>query len=143
MSAGANPRPGANAGAVVLCRLDEIADPGSREFKWGAGDWPLEFFAVRKDGKISGFVNRCPHAGNPLNWRPDRFLTRDGELILCNSHGAVFRVADGVYVDGPCPGSALVPVALRIEDGQVVADEAELSVLHRRQGSTEAQATRW
>ena len=60
VSAGANPRPGANAGAVVLCRLDEIADPGSREFRWREGDWPLEFFAVRKDGKISGFVNPVP-----------------------------------------------------------------------------------
>ena len=121
-----------NAGTIALCRLDELADPGSREFSWGEGDWPLEFFGVRKNGQVTGFINRCPHAGNPLNWQPDRFLTRDGELILCNSHGARFRIADGTCVEGPCPGTALEPVNLRIEDGQVVADEVELHALWRR-----------
>ena len=118
-----------SAGEVVLCRVDELADPGSREFKWGGGEWPLEFFAVRKDGRISGFVNRCPHAGNPLNWQPDRFLTRDGEWILCNSHGALFRIADGVCVGGPCPGARLEPIALRVSRGRVVADPAQLAAL--------------
>lgn len=116
-----------SAGTIELCRLDDLSDPGSREFKWGAGVWPLEFFAVRKGGQVTGFVNRCPHAGNPLNWQPDRFLTREGDLILCNSHGALFRIDDGVCVGGPCPGEALEPVALRVEDGLVVADEAELA----------------
>ena len=132
MSAGATPESGANSGTVVLCRLDELADPGSREFKWGAGVWPLEFFAVRKGGQVSGFVNRCPHAGNPLNWLPDRFLNREGDLILCNSHGALFRIDDGVCVGGPCPGEALEAVALRVEDGQVVVDEAELAAIRDR-----------
>ena len=121
-----------NASPVVLCCLDDLADPGSREFSWGEGAWPLEFFAVLKDGQVTGFVNRCPHAGNPLNWQPDRFLNREGHLILCNSHGALFRVDDGVCVGGPCPGEALEPVNLRIEDGQVVADEVELHALWRR-----------
>ncbi len=127
MSARIGPKPGAIAETVVLCRLDDLADPGSREFKWGAGIWPLEFFAVRKGERVSGFVNRCPHAGNPLNWQPNRFLNRDGDRILCNSHGAVFRIDDGVCVDGPCPGEALEPVPLRVEDGRVVANEAELA----------------
>ena len=126
--------PGQNvsAGPVALCRLDELADPGSREFKWGAGIWPLELFAVRKGGRVTGFVNRCPHAGNPLNWRPDRFLNREGDLILCNSHGALFRTDDGVCVGGPCPGEALEAVPLRVEDGRVVADEAELAEVLER-----------
>ncbi len=117
---------------MVLCRFDELADPGSREFKWGAGVWPLEFFAVRKGGTVNGFINRCPHAGNPLNWRPNRFLTRNGGLILCNSHGARFRIEDGVCVRGPCPGEALAPVALRVEDEMVVADEDELAEARER-----------
>ena len=132
MSAGADPNPGADAGPLVLCRLDELADPGSREFKWGFGVWPLEFFAVRKGGQVRGFVNRCPHAGNPLNWQPDRFLNREGDLILCNSHGALFRIDDGVCVGGPCPGEALEAVALRVENGNVVADEAELAEIRNR-----------
>ena len=114
---------------IRLCELDELADPGSREFSFGTGDWPLEFFVVRSAGEVFGFVNRCPHAGHALNWQPDRFLTREQDLILCNSHGARFRITDGVCVSGPCPGASLDPVTLRIDDGQIVADAAELSVL--------------
>ena len=87
---------------------------------------------MRKGGQVRGFVNRCPHAGNPLNWKPDRFLNRDGDQILCNSHGALFRIDDGVCVGGPCPGEALEPVTLRVEDGRVVADEAELAEVQDR-----------
>ena len=121
-----------SSGTVELCRFDDLADPGSREFKWGTGIWPLEFFAVRKGGRVRGFVNRCPHAGNPLNWQPDRFLNLDGDLILCNSHGALFRIDDGVCVGGPCPGEALEAVRLRVEDGMVVVEEVELAAILNR-----------
>lgn len=118
--------------SIVLCPLDEIADPGSREFSWGDGPWPLEFFVVRKDGNVFGFVNRCPHAGHALNWQPDRFLTREQDLILCNSHGARFRISDGVCMSGPCPGASLEHIAVRAEGGQILADEEELDALAQR-----------
>lgn len=117
---------------VVLCALEEIAEPGSREFSWGDGRWPLEFFVVRKDSQVFGFVNRCPHAGHALNWLPDRFLTREKDLIQCNSHGARFRVSDGLCVSGPCPGARLEPVTLRVEEGQILADATELAALAER-----------
>ena len=120
------------SGFVQLCSLAEIDDPGSREFSWGEGPWPLEFFVVRNDTDVFGFINRCPHAGHALNWRPNRFLTREQDLILCNSHGARFRIADGICVSGPCLGASLEPIALRVEDGQILADEEELDSLAQR-----------
>ena len=123
---------------VVLCPLEEIADPGSCEFSWGDGPWPLEFFVVRKDSNLSGFVNRCPHAAHALNWQPNRFLTREQDLILCNSHGARFRIVDGLCVSGPCPGASLERIALSVEDGQILADEEELSSLAQRLMPSEA-----
>ncbi len=119
-------------GFVRLCGLAELANPGSREFSFGAGDWQLEFFVVRKGDEVFGFVNQCPHQGHELNWQPDRFLTRENDLILCNSHGARFRIADGFCVSGPCPGAKLEPIALRINDGEVIADETQLSALAAR-----------
>ena len=112
-----------------LCGLEELSDPGSREFSWGEDDWPLEFFVVRSGGEVFGFVNQCPHQGHALNWQPDRFLTREGDLILCNSHGARFRIVDGMCVSGPCPGASLRSVTLTMKDGQVMADENELRAL--------------
>ena len=76
-----------------VCALDELPDPGSREFQWGEGDWPLEMFVVRQGNSAFGYLNRCPHAGHPLNWQTDHFLSKDNDLILCQSHGASFTIS--------------------------------------------------
>lgn len=111
---------------IRLCALSDIDDPGSREFSWGEGDWPLSLFVVRRDRRVRGYVNRCPHAGHELNLFPNEFLTSDGELILCRSHGARFRVDDGFCVLGPCPGATLPRFDVALVDGYVVAEREEL-----------------
>ena len=78
-------------GLIRLCALDEMQDPGGREFSWRERGCSVAFFLVRQGNEVFGYVNQCPHAGHQLNWMPDRFLTREGDLILCNSHGARFR----------------------------------------------------
>ena len=60
---------------VEVGRLDEIGDPGCREFTIGDGDWPFRGFVVRKGDELFAYQNFCVHAGHPLNWRPDDFLT--------------------------------------------------------------------
>lgn len=110
----AKPGPG-----VRLCRLDELAEPGARGFSFRAGDNLFAGFIVRQGGAVRGFVDCCPHAGMPLALLPDRYLTGAGDLILCASHGALFRPGDGVCVGGPCAGRALTPWPVAVEDGEV------------------------
>lgn len=107
----------------VLCSLCDLPDPGSRAFAIGAGAWPVRGFVVRRGEEVFAYVNRCPHAGHPLNLRPHRFLTADGSLILCNSHGAMFEIDTGACVAGPCPGQRLRRIAVRIDDGRIVLDQ--------------------
>lgn len=114
---------------IRLCALSEIDDPGSREFSWGEGGWPLSLFVVRRGNSVWGYVNRCPHAGHELNLMPDDFLTRDGDLIMCRSHGAQFRIDDGLCVFGPCPGTQLQAVDVKIIDGSVFSNEQDLERL--------------
>ncbi len=102
---------------AVLCRLDEIPDPGGKGF---APPGRPRFFVVRVDGAVRGYVNSCPHQGVNLDWNPDRFLTRDKDLIQCATHGARFVIETGECIAGPCRGRALTPVAVRIEHGAVV-----------------------
>jgi nitrite reductase/ring-hydroxylating ferredoxin subunit len=110
----------------VICRLEELERSGARGFAIGSGDWPLRGFVVRINNDVRGFVNRCPHAGHPLNLRPHGFLTADATLILCSSHGALFEKATGLCVAGPCAGQHLRPVPVRIESGFVLlADEID------------------
>ena len=70
-------------------------------------------------------MNRCPHAGHPLNWRPDEFLTPDRSLIICRSHGALFQIRDGRCVAGPCAGQSLRELPVRIENDQVILDASD------------------
>jgi nitrite reductase/ring-hydroxylating ferredoxin subunit len=100
--------------------LDELENPGSRAFSVGDGDWPLRGFLVRVGGNAFAYVNRCPHAGHPLNWRPDEFLTVDRTLIMCRSHGAMFERDNGRCVAGPCAGQALQSLPVKIENGLVI-----------------------
>jgi nitrite reductase/ring-hydroxylating ferredoxin subunit len=107
----------------VICRLADLANPGARAFTSGSGDWPLRGFVVRRDDAVRAFVNHCPHQGHPLNLRPDAFLTPDRALILCSSHGALFEIATGLCVGGPCVGAHLRPVPVSVEAGLVLLGE--------------------
>jgi nitrite reductase/ring-hydroxylating ferredoxin subunit len=75
---------------------------------------------VRVGAEIRAYVNDCPHAHHPLNLLPHRFLTADGALIVCASHGALFEKLTGVCVAGPCAGAYLRSVPLLIADGFVL-----------------------
>ena len=99
--------------------LDDIDDPGSIEFRIGSGDWPFRGFVVKRGNRVFAYQNVCPHAGHPLNWKPDSFLVPDGAAIICASHGAVFDIETGACVAGPCPGRHLQPVPAEIRDGRI------------------------
>ena len=105
---------------IEVCRLDDLQDPGCREFRIGEGDWPFKGFVVRRGEEIFAYQNFCVHTGHPLNWRPDRFLTDDGAQIICASHGAIYEIDSGVCVSGPCPGKTLRSVSVEVRDGAVV-----------------------
>ena len=112
---------------TALCRIDEIPDGAARGFTIGGGAGKLRIFAVRRGDAVHVYVNRCPHAGHPLNFKPHQFLSPDGSVILCTSHGAIFDLEAGSCIAGPCAGRGLQPLALRVEEGVVMlADDVPL-----------------
>ena len=104
----------------MLCRFDDLGDRDGKGFSFGGGRERFEMFVVRRDDRVFGYVNICPHARTPLDWTPDQFLTRDKTRLLCATHGAQFRIEDGFCVAGPCPGASLTSVPVAIEDGNVI-----------------------
>lgn len=104
---------------TILCRIDEIALPGAKGFVFGEGAARRELFLVRTKGGIFAYENACPHQGTPLETFPDKFLTADGKLIVCSTHGARFQPQDGLCVSGPCKGKSLRRVEIRVEAEQV------------------------
>ena len=106
-------------GERVLCRVEEIPDPGARGFPSAPGSF-FGLFAVRKAGQVHVYVNSCPHIGLPLEPLPDRFLDSRKNLIVCSAHGARFRIEDGSCVTGPCLGQSLDAVPVRIVEGKLM-----------------------
>lgn len=104
----------------VVCRLEEIADPGARGFSFPGASFPDEWFLVRRGGAVHAYRNLCPHAGRFLNWKEDAFLTRDKTLIMCAGHGALFDPESGRCVAGAALGQALISLPAAVEAGEVV-----------------------
>jgi len=107
----------------VLGSLADLEATGARSFAVGEGDWPLRGFLVRTTQGVAAYVNTCPHAGHPLNFKPDRFLTPDRSLILCASHGALFTRDEGLCIAGPCPGQSLRRVPVEVVGEYVLLAE--------------------
>lgn len=105
---------------VRLCRLDDLPDPGARNFVLQIGERYFHGFVVRQGVQVRGYVDRCPHMGLPLAQRPDDYLAPGGDLIACSWHGALFRPADGACLGGPCAGAGLTPWPVALEAGAVV-----------------------
>jgi nitrite reductase/ring-hydroxylating ferredoxin subunit len=104
---------------VRLCALDDIADPGAKGFVFRDGDLIFLGFVVRRNGGVSGYVDRCPHTGTPLALMPDRYLTREADLLVCSTHGAMFRPEDGFCLAGPCAGLSLAAWPVETSGGEI------------------------
>ena len=110
----ARPLPGA-----LLCQLDEIAEPGAKPFYFREGEALFLGFVVRQDGRVLGYVDHCPHTGLPLAGITGRYLTREQDMLLCGVHGALFRIADGECLAGPCAGQRLTPWPVEVREAAV------------------------
>jgi nitrite reductase/ring-hydroxylating ferredoxin subunit len=113
-------RPFAPAVGAVLGPLEAIGDGEAKEYTFGVGIAAFRMFVVRRGEGVFGYVNQCPHYSLPLNHRPDRFLTRSGDKIMCTQHLALFRIEDGACLDGACEGRSLDPVPVAVRDGQIL-----------------------
>jgi len=103
---------------VELCKVSDIPDDDSRGFNV-AGHL---LFAVKKDGCIYVYLNRCPHLGINLEWNEHRFLDSEAALIQCSTHGALFLIDTGDCVAGPCLGKALTTVVHEIVGDTVMIE---------------------
>mgnify|MGYP003514817438 FL=1 len=88
---------------IFLCSSPSLAEGQSRGF---AADG-LRLLAVRQNGQVYLYENRCPHRGVPLEWVADQFLDLSGSLLQCSTHGALFLISNGECVAGPCAGQSL------------------------------------
>jgi len=106
--------------ALPLCAVNALAERG-RAYVWDVLHYrqPATAFALRFDGRVVAYLNRCAHVPTQMDWQAGEFLDIDRRWILCSIHGAVYEPADGRCVGGPCGRGRLVTIATMERDGQV------------------------
>lgn len=116
---------------TVVGRLPDLEDGAATSFDLTADEWPLRGILVRVGADVHAYVNRCPHAGRPLNFM-DRFLSPDGGLLQCHSHGALFEKHTGLCVAGPCLDESLRRIAVVVQGEEVrLAEDVDTDRLQR------------
>ncbi len=80
---------------------------------------PATAFALRFDGQVVAYLNRCAHVPTEMDWQEGEFLDSRKEFIICSIHGAVYHPLDGRCVTGMCGRIGLTKLDVRECDGQV------------------------
>jgi len=103
-----------------LCASDELAERGNAVvFDVLHFRQPARAFALRFDGKVVAYLNRCLHVPTEMDWREGEFLDGDREFIICSVHGASYDTPTGHCVGGPCGRGRLTVIEVDEVDGQV------------------------
>ena len=123
MTDGTPPLPQAPEQAAApehLCTSLALAERG-KAWVWDVLEYgrPARAFALRFDGEVRAYLNRCLHVPAEMDWQPGEFLDVDKRYILCSIHGATYAPADGRCVGGPCGRGKLSAIRTAERDGEV------------------------
>lgn len=110
----------------MICASSDLVDagPGVR-FETRVQGEPAAAFAVRHEGKVHAYLNRCAHIAMELDWLPGAFFDAEGRDLICSTHGAVYSASSGKCLGGPCAGGSLVKLAVEERDGVILLIEEE------------------
>ena len=104
---------------LPLCASNDLAERGMAvPFDVVHGGQTCRAFAVRFEGRVVAYLNRCAHVAMEMDWRPNRFFDGSGRWLLCATHGAAYEPANGACAGGPCRGG-LIPVPVVERDGVI------------------------
>ena len=112
--------PSEDGAPVLLCASADLAERGKALlFDVLEYNRPLRAFALRFDGRVVAYLNRCAHVPAEMDWQPGEFLDAHREFILCSIHGAAYAPASGLCIGGPCGRGRLTALRVTERDGQV------------------------
>jgi nitrite reductase/ring-hydroxylating ferredoxin subunit len=90
---------------IAVCPSAQLADGGAGvRFEVVVGSETAGAFVIRYRGQPYGYLNRCAHVAMELDWVAGQFFDRDGNTLLCSTHGAAYDPSDGRCVGGACAG---------------------------------------
>lgn len=99
-----------------ICNEQDCPEGQALEFELELGQGPEPCFLLHHQGRWLAYRNHCPHTGVSLNWQANRFLDEEGKRIECVNHGALFEIADGHCIYGPCRGQSLQRLETEVDE---------------------------
>jgi len=104
----------------LICASAQLPERGRGvRFSVERGGQTEPAFAVRFDGVVRAYLNRCAHVWVELDWAEGEFFDLSGLYLVCATHGAAYLPESGRCVAGPCKGKALTPLRVTEVDGNV------------------------
>jgi nitrite reductase/ring-hydroxylating ferredoxin subunit len=114
--------PGATPGFAPerVCAASELEEKGKAVlFDVVHFREPARAFALRFEGRVVAYLNRCVHVPTELDWQPGEFLDADRQFIICSIHGATYEPKSGRCVGGPCGSGRLKTIDVSERDGEL------------------------
>jgi nitrite reductase/ring-hydroxylating ferredoxin subunit len=110
----------AEATGLYLCESADLIERGRAVgFHVVHFRQPARAFALRFDGAVVAYLNRCVHVPTEMDWQEGEFLDSEREFIICSIHGATYEPRSGRCAGGPCGRGSLTRVATRECEGRV------------------------
>ena len=104
---------------IPLCQSADLKDSGlAVPFDVAYAGQTCRAFAVRFEGQVQAYLNRCTHVAMEMDYQPDRFFDVEGRWLMCATHGATYAPDTGECMGGPCRGG-LVKIPLTETQGVV------------------------
>ncbi len=108
----------------LICASGELQEAGTGiRFEVARGGERLPAFAVRYDGRVYGYLNRCGHVPVELDWQPGEFFDYSRLYLACSTHGALYDPKSGACVTGRCNGQGLISLPMVERDGAIYLKE--------------------
>lgn len=106
--------------AIFICASSALEDRGKGiRFPVTAGGEDGTGFAIRYDGVVYAYLNRCAHVPIELDWNEGEFFESSGLYVMCSTHGAIYTPETGRCAGGPCRGGRLRPITVLERGDQV------------------------
>jgi nitrite reductase/ring-hydroxylating ferredoxin subunit len=105
--------------SIALCNSSDLLDGGlAVPFDVVYLGQNCRAFAIRFDGRVHAYVNRCTHVAMEMDYQPNHFFDITGRRLMCATHGALYQPDTGACRGGPCRGG-LTKIDLVEHDGVV------------------------
>ncbi len=108
-----------NQVGIALCRSADLVNGGlAVPFDVVFGGQTCRAFAIRYQGGVHAYLNRCAHVAMEMDFQPNQFFDSSGDWLICATHGALYQPQTGQCRSGPCRGG-LIKITLSERDGVV------------------------